>query len=61
MTWGLFGVKPLPELELTYYQLALKYKIQVNVNQTTVFVIRGNPFQNIVCNMAAILSWTSIH
>ena len=54
MLCRLFGANPLPEPMLTYCQLdPLEKKLQWNLNQNTKLFIA---FDNVVCEMAAILS-----
>ena len=50
MTWHLFGAKPLPEPMMMYQQLdPLEYTSAKFQSDYT------NTFENVVCNMAAIL------
>ena len=56
MTSRLFGAKPLSKLMLCYCQLDLKNKLKWNFNQNTKIFIHENTSENIVCEMAAILS-----
>ena len=42
---------------VAYCQLDPWNKIQWNSNQNTKFIIRENVFENVVCEMAATLSW----
>ena len=56
MAWCLFSTKPLPVPMLTSCWLDLKNKLQWNSNQNTQFFIHENAFENVVCEMAAILS-----
>ena len=39
------------------YYWTLRNKLQWNLNQNTKLVIHENAFENVVCEMAAILSW----
>ena len=57
MACRLFGAKPLSKPMLDYRQLDPWDKIQWNFNQTTKISIHENASDNIVCEMAAILSW----
>ena len=57
MSCCLFGAKPLSKPMLAYCQLNLRNKLQWNFNQNTQLFIHGNAYKNIVCVMAAILSW----
>ena len=50
------GTKSLPEPMLNYSHLNPGNKLQWNSNQNMKFLINENPFGNIVCKMAAILS-----
>ena len=56
MACRLFGAKPLSEPMLKYCQLDLTNKLQWNSNRNTKFFIQENAFENVVCEMAAILS-----
>ena len=62
MAWRLFGAKPLPEPMLTYCQLDPGKKCQWNLSKNSKIFIQENAFENVVCEMAAILSrgrWVS--
>ena len=51
----LFGTKPLPESTLIFVNWTLMNKLQWNLNQ--IHFINQNAFENVVCEMAAILFW----
>ena len=57
MACCLFGAKQLPASMLTYVQLDPKNKLPWNSNQNMKLFIRKNAFENMVCEMVAILSW----
>ena len=56
MACRLFGAKPLSKPELDYYQLDPMNKLQWSFSQKSNFFIQGNSFENVVCEIAAILS-----
>ena len=56
MACRLFGTKPLPEPKLPYCQLDPKDQIQWNSNQNSYIFIDENVFENVVCEIVAILS-----
>ena len=56
MVRRLFGTEPLSEPRLGYCQLIPRNKLQWNFNQNSIFFIQENTFENVVCEMAAILS-----
>ena len=56
MACRLFGAKPLSQPMLGYCQLNPQEQLQWNYNQNTEIFIEENAFENIVCEMAAILS-----
>ena len=55
MTCCLFGVKPLPEQIVAYYQLKPEEQTSVNRNWNFNIFIRKNALENIVRKVAAIL------
>ena len=55
MTWRLFGAKPLSEPVIGYCQLDPKEQTW-NFNQNIKLFIHENKSENVVCEMAAILS-----
>ena len=55
MAWRRIGAKPLSKAMLGYCQLDL-IKLQWNFKQNTKLLIHENASQNIVCEIAAILS-----
>ena len=57
MAWRLFGAKPLCRPMLGCCQLDPKNKLQWNFVQNTKLFIHENAYENIVWEMAAILSW----
>ena len=57
MACHLFSAKPLPEPVLTFVNWSLRNKLQWNLNRNTKLFIQENAFENVVCKMAAILSW----
>ena len=56
MACRLARAKPLPEPMLTYCQLALKNKFQWNFYRNYNIFIEENSIENVICEMAAILS-----
>ena len=52
----LFGAKPLSELTLEYFNWTLMNKIQWKLNRNSYIFIHENAFENVGCEMAAILS-----
>ena len=57
MAWRLFGAKPLTEKKCwLIVNWNLKNKLQWNFNQNMKFFIQENGFENVLCEMAAILS-----
>ena len=56
MACRLFGTKPLSKPMQSYCQLDLRNKLKWNFNQNTKLFIHKNVSENIVCEMAAILS-----
>ena len=65
MACRLFGAKPLPETMLNFFLVnwTLRNKLQWNSNRNTIFFIRKNAFENVVCEMVAILSterWVNV-
>ena len=56
MACRLFGAKPLSKPMLDYSQLSHKNKFQWKFNQNTKVFIHENASENIVCEMAVILS-----
>ena len=56
MACHLLGAKSLPKPMLTCCRLALRCKLQWNWNQNTKLFIHENAFQNVVCEIASILS-----
>ena len=56
MACHLFGAETLPEPVLTYCQWDPRNKLQWNLNQYTKKFIHENTVDNVVCEMAAILS-----
>ena len=55
MTWRLLCAKPLSEPKLDYCQLDPTY-FSETFNQNANFSTEGNAFENVGCEMAAILS-----
>ena len=51
-----FGAKPLSNQMLCFVNWTLRYKFQWNLNLNTNFLIHENASENIICEMAAILS-----
>ena len=49
------SAKPLPLSVLTYHQLDTQEHFQWNFNQKSNIFIQGNTFENVVCQVAAIL------
>ena len=57
MAWRLDGTKPLSEPMLEYIiNLTLRNKLQWNLYQNFYIFIQENAFENVVCEMASILS-----
>ena len=56
MACRLVGTKPLSKLMLIYFQLDPSGQISVNFNKKNKVFIRGNAFENAVCDLAVILS-----
>ena len=57
MACRIFGANPLSKLMLGFYQLdKLRNKLQWYFSQKSKFFIQENAFENVVCEMAAILS-----
>ena len=55
MACRLVGAKPLSKLMLGYHLLDFWNKLQWVSNQNTTFFIQENAFENVVCEMAAVL------
>ena len=55
MAWHWPGDKPLSKPMLEYCKLNLKNKLQWNVNQNSYIFTQENVFENVVCEVAAIL------
>ena len=49
MACRLFGAKPLPEPMLAYCQLDSWEQISMDLNRNSTIFIRGNSFENVVC------------
>ena len=56
MACCLFSAKPLSKPMLGYYQLNFRNKLEWNLSQDRKLFIHENASENIVCEMAAILS-----
>ena len=56
MACRLIGAKPLSKPCWVIVNWTLRNKLQWNFNQNTKLFIHGNAYENIVCEMAAILS-----
>ena len=56
MVCRLFGAKPLPKPMLTYYQLDSYEQTSVRFKSKHNIFIHENAFENVVCEMADILS-----
>ena len=56
MACRLVGAKPLSEPMLEYANTSLKNKFQWNLKRNSYTFIQENAFENVVCEMATILS-----
>ena len=56
MACRLDGAKPLPEQMLWYVNWTLRNKIQWNFNRNSYIFIQENALENVVCEVASILS-----
>ena len=56
MVCRLFGAKPLSEPMMTYCQLDHKEHISIKYHLNSKVFIQENSFENILCEMATILS-----
>ena len=57
MACRLVGANPLSELVLEYCWLDPRNKLQWNFNRNSNIFIQENALENVVCEMAPILSW----
>ena len=55
MACRLFGAKPLSKPMLDHYQMDPQEQTSVKLNQNTQRFVHENAYENIVCEMAAIL------
>ena len=57
MAWRLIGDNPLFGLILAYYKLKPQEEISIKFNQNAKMFVDENPFENIVCAVAAVIIW----
>ena len=57
MAYHIYDAQPLSKPMGVIVYWTFRDKLQWNLNQNTIFFIHENESENIVCEMAAILSW----